>query len=213
VQVRIEDGEPDYDIVEDRAYDFMEAESLPPIDNAALIYHGSLALRGDASRRCFRRLGETHDLPRFVDVNLRDPWWQRQQVRDLLRGASWVKLNEKELELLGDGPDDGAGERFRQAFGLQSLILTRGGEGAQLLGQGSVLDVAPEPAERVVDTVGAGDAFASIILLGLLNGWSEKLTLERAQSFASAMVGVRGATVQERDFYRHFAAVWGLASA
>jgi fructokinase len=38
-------------------------------------------------------------------------------------------------------------------------------------------------------------------------------TLERAQAFASAIVGQRGATVRDPAFYQPFLADWGLAGA
>ncbi|MEW8432329.1 MAG: carbohydrate kinase family protein, partial [gamma proteobacterium symbiont of Ctena orbiculata] len=62
----------------------------------------------------------------------------------------------------------------------------------------------------VVDTVGAGDALSSVIILGLELGWPLQLTLERAQGFASAIVGRRGAVVDEAVFYRGFVDAWEL---
>jgi fructokinase len=63
----------------------------------------------------------------------------------------------------------------------------------------------------VVDTVGAGDAMTSILMAGVLQGWPYRQTLERAQAFASAIVGRRGATVEEPEFYQQFIDAWGLA--
>jgi fructokinase len=63
-------------------------------------------------------------------------------------------------------------------------------------------------ATAVVDTVGAGDAFASVMIHGLLEQWPPELALRRAQMFASALVGVRGATVSDRAFYRPFVDAW-----
>jgi fructokinase len=62
----------------------------------------------------------------------------------------------------------------------------------------------------VVDTVGAGDAFASVILLGLAKGWPLQQMLERAQSFASQIVGRRGATVSDPAFYNPFIESWSI---
>ena len=52
---------------------------------------------------------------------------------------------------------------------------------------------------------------ASIMILGLYNDWPLELTLERAQAFASAIVGRRGATVSEPAFYRAFDEQWRSA--
>jgi fructokinase len=60
----------------------------------------------------------------------------------------------------------------------------------------------------VIDTVGAGDAFAAVTLLGLIHGWPLATSLERAQTFAARIVGQRGATSAERALYAPFVAAW-----
>jgi fructokinase len=212
VNVSFSGGEPSYDIVSDSAYDFLQPADLPSPNETSLIYHGSLALRNTASRETFKTLIAKFPAPRFVDVNLRAPWWQKPEVLDMIRGATWVKLNEHELALLGTAgqSDKDAGEYLRRHYGLQGLILTRGSQGAELLGDHEIIRVSPDMAPHVVDTVGAGDAFASVILLGLLQNWPLRTSLERAQAFASAVVGLRGATVTDREFYARFANDWGL---
>jgi len=212
VEVSFRDGDPSYDIVQDCAYDFVEAGALPSLPEIALIYHGSLALRGAVARQAFFELSSRTGAPRFLDVNLRPPWWRRDSVLEMIGGATWIKLNEHELDLLASpGIDkDRASGAMRKEFGLDIVILTRGDQGAELHAADARLKVTPETTEQVVDTVGAGDAFTSVVLLGLLNNWSMKTTMERAQSFASAVVGIRGATVEDADFYSKFRAEWGL---
>jgi fructokinase len=210
VDVRFENGEPHYDIVADRAYDFLERVDLKSVEEAAMIYHGSLALRSPANRATLKNLLAQGSAPRFVDVNLRTPWWRRESVLDMLRGAEWVKLNEDELALLDpkERMSDDAGQQLRRRLALRGLILTRGKRGAVLLTDDTRAEVAPEGATRVVDTVGAGDAFASIVVLGLLRRWPLRTTLERAQQFSSAVVGIRGATVNDSGFYAAFREAW-----
>jgi fructokinase len=59
-----------------------------------------------------------------------------------------------------------------------------------------------------VDTVGAGDAFAAVMILGILRQWPYQTSLDRAQALAAAVVGQRGATVHDQTFYEPFAAAW-----
>jgi fructokinase len=73
-----------------------------------------------------------------------------------------------------------------------------------------VVAVALVEALTVVDTVGAGDAFASVLLLGINQDWPLQQAMERAQAFASALVGQRGATVQDTHFYQAFVDSWAL---
>lgn len=208
VGVAFVDGEPHYDIVEPVAYDLIEHDQTAS-PRCRLLYHGSLALRDPVSRDTAKRLREGCPEIVFVDVNLRRPWWQRAQVLDMVRGADWVKLNSDELALLHDDVDDPAG--FLAHHGLSGLVLTRGGEGAEVLtADGEHQRARPQADIPLVDTVGAGDAFASVIILGLALGWPLAVTLPRAQAFASAVVGQRGATAANPDFYRPFIADWQL---
>ncbi len=209
VAVSFDDGEPHYDIVPDCAYDAIEPLQL---GDCRLLYHGSLAVRAETSANSLRQLRAQGPQSVFIDINLRPPWWQPAMVEDLLAGATWVKLNSDELALLGEQPATAeGGRRFLQRYGLDGLLITHGAEGAELVvATGERLPVPPAANVRVVDTVGAGDAFASIMLLGLLNDWPMPVTLERAQRFATAVVGCRGATISDRSFYRNFQQEWQL---
>lgn len=210
VTVSLSGGEPSYDIVHPCAYD-----AIAPADVGSwrLLYHGSLALRSPTSRDTLERLTSTHTGDVFLDVNLRPPWWQRDTVRALLHAADWVKLNADEMSELhgGDAADDAAIDDLLATYGLQGVILTHGERGAQAATAGGQRSrVAPHRSDSVVDTVGAGDAFASVIIVGLLRDWPLHETLERAQTFASRIVGQRGATVADPSFYRLLADAWAI---
>lgn len=213
VDVHFSDGEPSYEIVRDRAWDFISDRMLPPLDDAALLYHGTLALRNPVSRQAFEAIIRHNAAPVFIDVNLRDPWWQRDAVLSLLRGARWAKMNADELALMfPDLVDTHARARaLLGGYDLEWVVITRGAAGAvAFMDEGEPVAVVPERHAEVVDTVGAGDAFASVLVLGLLRGWSLPLMLQRAQAFASSIVGVRGATVSSADFYQQFYRDWNL---
>jgi len=62
----------------------------------------------------------------------------------------------------------------------------------------------------VIDTVGAGDAFAAVFIGGMLLGWPTYLTMSRANTFAAAICGIRGAIPDKPDFYDPFLRDWGL---
>lgn len=211
VSIRFADGDPVYDIVDSVAYDFIDAALLPPLAGGWLLYHGTLAVRHESSAAALARLKGMHAGPLFVDINLRSPWWCRQSVLELVEGADWVKLNEAELfELLPEAA--GEAERLRLLAGLVSgqIVLTGGEKGATAISvrEGGRISVAPETAMKVTDTVGAGDAFCSVLLAGCLLSWPLDVTMQRAQQFASAVVGLRGAISRERDFYRRFVRAW-----
>jgi len=211
VRVRIVDGEPHYDIVVDSAYDFIDAQALVGLETAGILYHGTLALRNPVSCSALAAIKARHLGRVFVDVNLRSPWWQRDRVSAWVRDADWVKLNQTELsELCPEQTGLEADMRLlAEKSGLDALIVTRGAQGAGALGhERQWLTVKPAVNLPLVDTVGAGDAFAAVLLLGFNKGWPLATTLERAQAFAGAIVGRRGATVNDRAFYSAFRRQW-----
>jgi fructokinase len=213
VEIRFIAGEPEYDIIDQQAYDFIDAGAMPPLQEGAVLYHGSLALRNAVSRSALEEIRRLYAPCVLVDVNLRNPWWQHDAILQMLEGGNWVKLNEHELTLLVHQDADPASAMMQllQDYGLQLLIVTRGAAGAvALTAAGEEYQIAPRDVAQVTDTVGAGDAFTSVVLLGQAQNWPLPLLLERAQQFASAIVGVRGATVNEAAFYRPFIQDWGL---
>lgn len=207
VQVELERGDATFTIVPDQAYDFIDADELPSLETPSLLYHGSLALRSDVSRETLAEIAEQLDAPVFVDVNLRDPWWEKASVLKMIKYATWLKLNEDELNILAaDAPDLLARTRTMQdRCGLKAVWVTRGEHGAIASTEGGeYLEAQPEAGVEVTDTVGAGDAFAAVLVLGLIRNWPMRVSLTRAQAFASAIVGVRGATVHDAGFYEKF---------
>ena len=203
-----------FEIIPDQAYDYIDQGALPPLPDSTLFYHGSLAARSPVSAQTLAFLNTRYAGKRLVDVNLRSPWWQQQQVLELVDGAWLAKLNDEELlQLVPDMEDDTA--RIQHLFdtaGLQLLLVTRGTAGAELLtATGDSFRVAPDAVTDVVDTVGAGDAMTSVLILAILQGWPWQQALERSQAFASAIVGQRGATVEEPGFYQPFIDAWELS--
>ncbi len=220
VRVILDAGEPTYEIIPDRAFDHIRA--LDPSPAGELLYHGTLALRSSVSTTTLNALKTRGHGMRFLDVNLRDPWWSADETRGLLQAADWVKLNRSELALLADGSGSDAGEiddaelttqasAFLARHGLTGLVITLGGEGALAISRDTApVRVAPTPALAVKDTVGAGDAFASILILGIIRHWALATTLERAQSFASRIVEQHGATAADPSLYRPYLDQWGI---
>ncbi len=211
VRIHLTNGQPDFTIADPRAYDFIE----PPAGVAlspSLLYHGSLALRHKTCRKTLAELQRQHPAPVFMDVNLRQPWWEPAAVRDLMSRCRWVKINEDELKLLSADPTGGVAqmaERMLKQHALGAIIVTLGERGAFVLdAERGRTDIAPAGRLEVVDAVGAGDAFASVCILGIERHWPWSVTLERAQQFASRLVVQRGAVIEDAAVYRTFLNQW-----
>jgi len=212
VQVTLHDNEPNYEIVDDVAYDHIDPELLPRLDGEWMLYYGSLALRHEQPQRALDVL-KHHATRRFVDINLRAPWWQTGDTLCHLEGADWIKLNRQELlEIYPELGSENARIAALAGKVQQHMVLTSGEHGATAISisGGNSVDISPESTVSVVDTVGAGDSFCSVMVAGLILGWPLELTMQRAQTFASAIVGIRGATSQDRAFYQQFIDAWSL---
>lgn len=211
VSVTLEEGEPKYEIVHPSAWDAIEP--LDTVPSARLLYHGTLALRDARSRSALRRLRQSAAATVFVDVNLRPPWWNREMIAAELAEADWVKLNDSEFSLLGtrEGRLRDCATGFIEAHGLHGLIVTRGSAGAVIAtARGDFADAAPGAPVTVKDTVGAGDAFSAVVILGLARRWPVETTLECAMDFAARVCGRHGATVADPAFYTPLIRDWKL---
>ena len=218
VDISFHEGEPHYNIVENSAWDFIDPHAIPPIQSDAktILYHGSLALRNQhpedhSSSAALQYLRQTYDFTTFVDINLRPPWWSQSRVQDLIQHASHLKVNQDELaEIVPE--EKTSQDRINYLLSLEAmqlLIVTMGEEGAMAINQQGVVEkVVPELTEYKGDVVGAGDAFTSIIILGLHYNWPLQTTLQRAQEFASKIVAIQGATTQDSAFYKPLIEAW-----
>ena len=108
------------------------------------------------------------------DPNIRpwvitDPEVYRARVRRVLAHSHVLKVSEEDLDWLY--PDLPAVEAIREmlAIGPTVGLLTRGPNGALVVTRTAEVAV-PAPRAKVVDTIGAGDAFGG----GFLAWWSER---------------------------------------
>lgn len=207
VEVSIIDNEPDYTITPNCAYDFISVEQLESLPDSGILYHGSLGLRNSISRNCLSAIVQQADISVFLDVNLRSPWWNKDEVFSWMEQAHWVKLNEQELQQLGFVSTDifESMHKLLTQFKLEQLIVTQGEKGVSALtADGLVYQDAPAAVEHISDTVGAGDGFSAVCIHGLTAGWPIKDTLRLAQQFAGKVISLQGATTMNPGFYQEF---------
>lgn len=222
VLVEVNNGEPTFDILSDRAWDFIELPDWNFQEEFSLLYLGSLASRSPESRETILHLKRTSGLPIFVDINLRPPWFELTWLPQLLAEVTWLKLNLSELLMLADiteiapslrgdvGEDQAQREsailaathRLHELHGCEKFWITCGGDGAYLAdGRGALMFAPAPPPEPLVDAVGGGDAFASIAIFGQHENWDDRHTMDRAVHFASQVCQMQGATCEDPDFY------------
>jgi sucrose-phosphate synthase len=218
VTASVRKGENHFEIAPGQAWDSIHADrallvaSEEPI---GLLYHGSLALRSDESWATLRRLRDQTEAPSFIDINLRDPWWTQDKVQWCLSTGNWVKLNDNELSVLTSKPTSSlrdcsdAALALAREHSIDGVIITRGSKGAiSVVGGLGTFEAHAAPVTKLVDTVGAGDAFSAVVCLGLLQQWEQQVTLDRASAFAADLCGIRGATTTDFALYERHLAEW-----
>ncbi|GAB6070623.1 carbohydrate kinase [Thiomicrorhabdus hydrogeniphila] len=204
VQVTFTDNEPNYDIKINSAYDFINQSETILSKRNGILYHGSLALRSDHAKAEFQKLVDSGEWDIFLDVNLRAPWWDKPNLVKWIKQAKWVKLNIDELRELGFKQADinTAIQAFQKEYGNEQVIVTQGADGVTVLTKEGFFKETPDKINQFIDAVGAGDAFTAVYMHGLIKNWSIKQTLEKAQGLASKIIGIRGATPNNKTFYQ-----------
>jgi 5-dehydro-2-deoxygluconokinase len=122
-----------------------------------------------------------------VDLDYRpDQWYDARAfglaVRALVRSAHLAIGTEEEVRTAGgtEQVTDAAAKLFES--GIEALVLKRGAEGAIVQRANGAPTKVPPFQVKILNVLGAGDAFASGLIYGLTQGWP----LERAVEFGNA---------------------------
>ncbi|HEY4080356.1 MAG TPA: PfkB family carbohydrate kinase [Burkholderiaceae bacterium] len=190
-----------FEIHVDAAWDHIDAAAALDALHARpaqFAYFGTLAQRSAPSRAAVRALMKSFPGPRLLDLNLRDSPGMQQLAAESLMLADWLKINDEELTQLAiwfELPTDSEAATvtaLMARFALQRVVLTLGPQGWRVYGDGPALEGAGEPQPRLVDSVGAGDAFTAMLLAGLALARDLHGTLSLANRYASFICGLRG---------------------
>jgi fructokinase len=196
-------GQPKFILHRPAAYDFPEIPE-PELRNLLSqptdwIYFGTLHQMSLAARHLTARLLDSGNTARrFYDVNLRPNSYDSALVRELMERATVVKLNDEEVSVIARMFNDPfrSLERFcreyARRFGWEAVCITRGPKGCALLAEDEYIE-APGYTVGVVDTVGAGDAFAAAFVHGLGRGWIPARITDFANRVGATVASRRGA--------------------
>jgi 2-dehydro-3-deoxygluconokinase len=116
----------------------------------------------------------------------------RDNLNALAAQSDWVLpgLDEGRLLTGCDTPQDIA--RFYREAGATQVVVKLGPQGAYVDGPAGCAFVPAFPVAQVVDTVGAGDAFAVGVISALLEGASLEKAASRGAWLGARAVQVRG---------------------
>ena len=207
-------GAHQFDIISDVAYDYIEfvpEHHSGLISAAQMIYFGSLVQRSKAGCENLQRFlsHDSSETLNFYDINLRPGCYNNAIIEKSLLKADILKLNTDELEKLKQVlsskiNNDELVYRLMETRSISSVSLTKGELGSELFTNQGCFKSEPAEAIKVVDSVGAGDAYAAMLAAGLLKKWRPNDILERASLFASRVCQIKGATPDSTTFYEPF---------
>jgi fructokinase len=195
-------GIPDYTILKDVAYDYIEpaADLRELAATADCLCFGSLCQRSERSARTLMELlSAAPKALKFFDVNLRKDCFSRPVLERSFFKADILKINDAEaldlarmFELPARTPETVAAEVLRR-WGLKACVVTLGADGAYAVA-GSDEARVPGWNIDVVDTIGSGDAFSAAFVTCWLRGRPLKDCVFFGNALGALVARTKGAT-------------------
>ncbi|MGH2787794.1 MAG: sugar kinase [Actinomycetota bacterium] len=129
------------------------------------------------------------------DVNFRHKLWDEEaaaaEVTRVLKIADVVFCGLHDAQLLFDARSAQQGVEILRSLGPEHAVVTMGPEGALMSVGDAEFSSSPRQVP-VVDSTGAGDAFAAAVLVGLANGWAPEKSLALASIVGASVCTVVG---------------------
>lgn len=189
VQVTIDEiGNPKYEICENTAWDNIpftkNTEDIAK--NTHTVCFGSLAQRGNVSRETIRKFlaAMPENSLKIFDINLRQHYYNKELIEESLKLSNMLKLNEEEIVAVNrlfewNISEEDACKKLQNDYHIDILVLTKGTDGSYVY-HNKGISFLNTPKVRVIDTVGAGDAFTGAFTAAIMQDES----IERAHRLA-----------------------------
>lgn len=179
---------------------------------ADAVCFGTLAQRGPRSREAILRFLDAMPASsiRVFDVNLRQNFFSEEIILGSLERCSVLKINEDETPTVSKllGVNLRSRETFFDAVfekfpGIKMIAQTLGKAGSIVRSRnGTHSEIAAEKSIRLIDTVGAGDAFSAGFVSALLQGASVREAHFHAAKLAGYVCSQAGAMPDVSPAYR-----------
>lgn len=203
VEVTLRDGQPDYLIVENVAWDniaFDETVAAIEDEQFNVFYFGTLAQRAHPSAETLGRILSTFTFEHvFCDINLRKDAYNASVLRTSMAHCSMLKLNHEEVPIVsslvtGKVLDIPAFCSWvvRQFTQIRVVIVTAAEKGCHVYHNDRLITVSGVPV-KVLDAVGAGDSFSAAFLHVFVRTGNAELAGRVANGVGAFVATQRGA--------------------
>lgn len=200
VDVTLNNGQPSYNIHKGCGWEFINYTN---ITSPKYFVFGSLALSFPKNKAAFKEYKKKFSESTFVcDINLREPFYNKETIELCLETADILKINDEELEYLANEYEvEDVVNWLKLKYNISKVLLTEGAKGANLFWEDEKHSCVVNKIENIVDTVGAGDSFTSLFLHGIINELPLDLSLQRAADFAGVICETSGAVPTDLSVY------------
>ena len=202
-------GVPTYNICENVAWDNiildMEMKNLARETDA--VCFGTLAMRNDVSRKSINNFVDL--VPdyscKIFDINLRQHYYSKELIESCLDKCNIFKINDDEISVLMrmfnmKYLDEKSFSKFLiEQYDLKILILTKGEKGSIVITKAGEISEKQTPRVKVIDTVGAGDAFTAAFVGGIMRGDSISEAHNSAVQISAYVCSCQGAMPDYKD--------------
>jgi adenosine kinase len=148
-------------------------------------------------------------IPILFDPGQGLPMFDGAELRQFLRAACWVAVNDYEGTMLSERTGMTHEEIASQ---VEALVVTRGASGSVIFTHGREIAIPPATPAAVVDPTGCGDAYRAGLIYGIMHGrdWE---TTGRIASLLGAIKVAHAGTQSHRftlpEFRQQFRAEYG----
>ncbi|NDE71389.1 MAG: carbohydrate kinase family protein [Actinobacteria bacterium] len=179
------------------ANSLLSAGDLPALDGVSGVFISGYSLYKEQSEDAILKIIEkvrSANIPLIFDPASVGPMrnFGREKVLAILNTVDCLILNRDEARFLADNDDVAFAARFLHQR-VATVIIKLGGDGAIGIDTQEEIIQSPSVATKVLDTTGAGDAFAAGFLPLWLNDRQLKPALDSGNLLASKCVAILGA--------------------
>jgi fructokinase len=202
VDVTLTNGQPDYVIRENAAFDSISADGVMGCLRETafdIFYFGSLAQRNSVSEQAlFKILSGGKFKHIFYDVNLRKSGYSERIIRNSLSACTIFKLNKDEVRIIsqiltGQHLSEEAFCKYvKSLYPAISIIVVTASESGCFIYEDELLHIPGTPV-AVRDAVGSGDAFSASFMHVYASGGSAVKAAEIANQVGAFVTSQAGA--------------------
>ncbi|RJP76772.1 MAG: hypothetical protein C4522_17040 [Desulfobacteraceae bacterium] len=207
-----QNGEPDFNIADNVAYDYINYKHMQHIlkdETIDLIYFGSLIQRTGYGFETMKKVfaSKSPNTKCLYDINLRPDCYSKAVIVESMRQADLLKINETEFQTIkqmldGSRKSDAAFlDQLMNDYQIEMIALTRGSKGSEIITQDNHYTQQAPLHSKTVNSVGAGDAYTSIVAIGYLQGLPMEEILSAATDFAARICEIDSAFTTDPSFY------------